>query len=67
MTQRSVEIETPDDTRFKLACLQRPLNLLQSAQIISRVEIVDPLLRAGFAIHPRTVASLAGIGIPCEA
>ena len=53
-----IELEATADGRFELRRLQVAGDAFQRAEVVSGVEVVDPLLRRGLPVVPRAVVVL---------
>jgi len=49
---RAIERQAATDAMLKLVGPENAGDVLQRAQVVSRVEVVDPLLRICLALHP---------------
>src|ERR1019366_8905509 len=54
----SIELKTTPNAGFKLCCPDIPANCLQRAEVVSRVKVVNPLLRCCVAVVPGTIRAL---------
>ena len=53
-----VEVQSFTQNLLELVRAERTRDRLQSAQVVARVEIVDPLLRGGESVRPGAVLTL---------